>query len=355
MKALIAAGPSQHLRPFTHIKNKHLLELAGKPLIAHAVKAVRKSGIHDIGIVVGEDDTEIEQYLGNGEAWDASLTYIPQHGGPLGIAHAIYSAQEFLGDDPFLLYLGDNIILDDLSEIKKRFEESKANSLLTLARVANPERFGVPEFDNQGRIMQVEERPVKPKSPFAVAGLYFYDHNVHKAFPHIKPSFRGNYEISDLHTWLARNHYSVDWAEIKRWWKDRGSPTDLLEGNVLALSHIEGENKGTVENSVTLQGEVRIGTGTKIGGRTVVRGPVVIGDHCLVKDSYIGPHTSVGSNVEVHNADIEHSIVYDGVSINTRRKIIESIIGENSIISNAEYETPQGTRLITGDNSTFSI
>ena len=355
MKAIITAATTNHLRPLTHIKNKHLLELANKPLIFYAIEKVVSAGITEIGIVVKEGDTEIQKVVGDGSRWGVKIRYIPQVGGAKGLAHAVYCAQNFVGSEPFMVYLGDNIINDDISVLREKFEKENINCLLSLAKVPRPERFGVPEFDNNGKILRIEERPIKPKSEYAVAGLYFYDNNAHKAYPHIKPSFRGSYEIADLHTWLAQNGYNVQWQEIQGWWKDRGSALDLLEGNSLALDNIETGNEGKIENSVSVQGKVYIGKGAKIGGRSVIRGPVAIGDHCLIKDSYIGPYTSVGNKVEMHGAHIEHSIIYDGSAISTPQKISGSIIGEHSIISDAEHETPKGTRLIVSGNSSLSI
>ncbi|MDX1607718.1 MAG: glucose-1-phosphate thymidylyltransferase [Candidatus Spechtbacterales bacterium] len=355
MKAIITAGTGSHLRPLTHIKNKHLLELANKPLIFYAVEKVAEAGINDIGVVVREGNAEIQRVLGDGSRWDVNITYIPQVGGEKGIAHAVYCAQDFLGDDPFMVYLGDNIVNEDLKPLVDKFQKTDANCLLALAKVPRPERFGVPVLDKNQNIVRVEERPIKPKSDYAVAGLYFYDKNVHNAYPYIQPSFRGSYEISDLHTWLVQNGYNVEWHEIKHWWKDRGSASDLLEGNAMALDTIERKINGKIENSVRIEGNVKIGEGTKVGGRTVIRGPVVIGEHCLIKDSYIGPYTSVGNKVEMHGAHIEHSLVYEHAAITSKRKISDSIIGEHSIISNAEHETPKTTRVIVAENSSISI
>ena len=356
MKALITAGRSNKLRPLTYNKNKHLIELANKPMLFYALEKVVSAGITDIGVIIAEGDREIPAAV---EAFtrklETKVIFIEQHGGLRGIAHAIQQAQNFLGNEPFMLYLGDNIINDDIAKLRERFETSGANCLLTISKVSKPERFGVPEFDSMGRIVRVEERPIQPKSPYAVAGLYFYDANVHKAYPYLKPSFRGDYEISDLHTWLAQNGYDIQHAEITEWWKDRGTAEDMLVGNAMALKNIENKNYGSIEQSVRLESTVQIGAGTKIGGNTLIRGPVAIGEYCLIKDSYIGPNTSIGNKVELHGAEIENSIVYEEVSITATKKIADSIIGENSVISNADHEKPKGIRLIIGDSSAISI
>ena len=271
------------------------------------------------------------------------------------MGHVVKVAKEFLGDEKFLLYLGDNIINDDLAALAQRFEQGDANCLLSLARVPNPHRFGVPEI-RDGKIVRVEERPVHPKSKYAVAGLYFYDNTAHIAAKNIKPSFRGDYEISDIHTWLAQNGYNVQWTEIKNWWKDRGDPRDLLEGNKLILSAFtKPKQEGVIESGVKIEGEVEIGQGTRIGGKTLIRGPVSIAEYCLIKDSYIGPFTSLGNKVEMHGGNIEHSLVFDDASIVTPAKIVDSVIGAGSTISAKHFEMPEGNKIIVGENSNLAI
>ena len=342
------------MRPLTHTRNKHLIELAGKPMIVHVIEQVAEAGIFDIGIIVGEHDEEIERALGDGSFWNVRLTYIPQIGGARGIAHAVQCAHNFLGEEQFLLYLGDNIIGGNLRALKEEFERGGQNCLLTLVKVPRPERFGVPEIKD-GRIVRVEERPVEPKSPFAVAGVYFYDASAHEAIANITPSMRGDLEISDVHSWLAKNGYNVSHVEVDRWWKDRGNPKDLLEGNRLFLEDITYENKGTIEPTVKVEGVVKIGEGARIGGHTVLRGPLTIGERCLIKDSYIGPYTSLGSNVEIHGGSIEYSLVFEDASIVTPTHITDSIIGHGSSIRAKDIRHPKGYQFIVGDNSSLAI
>lgn len=393
MKALVTAARSNNLKPLTHTMNKHLIPLANKPMIFYALEHIASAGITDIGIVINENETEVPEIIGDGSRFNSKITYIKQTGGTLGLGHVIKVAREFLGDEKFLLYLGDNIIIDDLASLVRDFEESSLNCMLTLARVQNPHRFGVPEFKD-GQIIRVEERPIHPKSEYAVAGLYFYDKSAHRAAENIKPSFRGDYEISDIHTWLVQNDYNVSWREIKNWWKDRGDPSDLLEGNKLVLSlrqnsvfappasktsqgHSEASPhakaladkpadkqgtvqqdiniRGSIEATARIEGDVTIGEGTRIGGKSLIRGPVSIWEYCLIKDSYIGPSTSIGNKVEMHGGDIEHSMVFDDVSIVTPTKIVNSIIGPGSTISAKYLEMPEGNKIIVGKNSTLSI
>ncbi|MBI1888678.1 MAG: glucose-1-phosphate thymidylyltransferase [Candidatus Spechtbacteria bacterium] len=355
MKALVTAARGSHLKPLTHTINKHLIPLANKPMIFYALEHIASAGIQDIGVVINENDTEIPQAVGNGSRWNAKIAYIKQTGGTFGLGHVIKVAREFLGDGKFLLYLGDNIIHDDLTVLIHDFEQSASNCLLTLAKVRNPERFGVPEFKD-GNIIRVEERPIQPKSEYAVAGLYFYDQTAHIAAEHIKPSFRGDYEISDIHTYLAQNGYRVGWQEINSWWKDRGDARDLLEGNKFILSRLASKKQEAyIEPTVKIEGAIEIKQGTKIGGKTLIRGPVSIGEYCLIKDSYIGPFTSLGNKVELHGANIEHSLVFDDTSIVTPTKIIDSVIGAGTTISARHLEMPEGNKIIVGENSSLAI
>ena len=360
MKALITAARGSHLKPLTHTMNKHLIPLANKPMIFYALEHIASAGIVDIGVVINENDTEVPEIIGDGSRFNSKITYIKQTGGTLGLGHVIKVAREFLGDEKFIVYLGDNIIIDDLAPLIEHFEKKSLNCMLALARVSNPHRFGVPEF-RDGKIVRVEERPMHPKSDYAVTGLYFYDKSAHIAVDNIKPSFRGDYEISDIHTWLAQNAYTVSWQEIKNWWKYRGNPKDLLEGNKFVLSHRQALGKqaqdirGVVEPTARTEGEVEIGQGTRIGGKSLIRGPVSIGEYCLIKDSYIGPSTSIGNKVEMHEGSIEHSIVFDDVSIVTSTKIINSIIGPGSTISAKHSEMPEGNKIIVGKNSSLAI
>lgn len=364
MRALVTAARGSHLKPLTHTINKHLIPLANKPMIFYVLDHMASAGIKDVGVIVNENDDQLKQIVGDGSRFGINITYIKQEGGTLGLGHVIKIAKNFLDDEKFMLYLGDNIIVHDLSSLIKRFETGKANCLLTLARVPNPQRFGVPEF-NGSKIVRVEERPVQPKSEYAVAGLYFYDSSAHIAAEYLKPSSRGDYEISDIHTWLIQNDYDVDWVEISGWWKDRANPRDLIEGNKLILSIREAKakklshvplNKGIfIEPGVRLEGLVEIGQGSKIGGKTLIRGPVSIGEYCLVKDSYIGPYTSIGDKTEIHGGSIEHSLVFDDVSISTDSKIVDSVIGSGSTISSKNFEMPEGNKVIVGENSNLAI
>jgi len=358
MKALITAGGrATRLRPITYTINKHLIPLANKPMLFYAIEKIAAAGIKEIGININVGDTEIPKAVGDGSRWGVKITCIEQTGGPKGLAHILKMAQPFLGDEPFLFYLGDNIILGSIKNFIEKFEREKRNGLLALSKVKDPQRFGVPELKD-GKIIRVDEKPKDPKSNYAVTGIYVYDSNVFKAVDAIQPSPRGEYEISDVHTWLIENGYDIGYEEITGWWKDTGKPEDLIEGNQLLLAETDPEamiNEGLVSPNAIVQGKVSIGKGTEIGERVLIRGPVAIGENCIITNSYIGPYTAIGNNVKVRNTEIEHCVVFDGVDINCSKRIVDSLIGQNATIFSAEATMPSGHRLIIGDNAVVEV
>lgn len=358
MKALIAAGGrATRLRPITHTINKHLIPLANKPMIIHGIEKIVAAGITDIAINVNEGETEIQKIVGDGSVFGAHVSYLEQKGGARGIAHVVANAHLCLGDDPFLFYLGDNIILGNIKQFIDAFVASQANCYLALSKVRDPQRFGVPELCD-GRIVNVVEKPSNPKSDFAVTGIYLYDRTFFDAFEKIKPSARGEYEISDIHSWLIDHGYKVGYEEITGWWKDTGKPEDLLEGNQLLLDELGRgplPNVGTVDSSATIQGPVAIGIGSHISKNTLIRGPVVIGSHCSIEGSYIGPYTSIGNGVTVIGSEIEHSIVLGGSTIRCGRRIVDSLIGSHAIVTSLQDSLPRGHKLVIGDQSVVEL
>lgn len=358
MKALITAGGrATRLRPITWTINKHLIPLANKPMIFFAIEKIVEAGVKEIGINVNPGDTEIARAVGDGSRWGVKITCIEQTGGPKGLGHILKVARPFLGDDDFIFYLGDNIILGSITAFVDQFRRERPNALLALAKVRDPQRFGVPEL-RDGKIVRVDEKPAEPKSDFAVTGIYVYDKNVFRAVDAIQPSARGEYEISDVHTWLIEHGFVVGYKEITGWWKDTGKPEDLLEGNQLLLAELAGtdmRDEGETAPGAVLNGRIRIGRGSKIGNRVLIRGPVVIGENCVIENSYIGPYTSIGNGVEVYNTEIEHSVVFDNVDINCSKRIVDSLIGHNATIVSAHSTMPMGHKLIIGDNSMVEI
>ncbi|MEY3471294.1 MAG: hypothetical protein RLZZ223_644 [Candidatus Parcubacteria bacterium] len=356
MKGLIAAGGrGTRLRPITTNRNKHTIPLANQTMIELAVKKLANAGIQDIGIVINSGDTELEPILGNGSKYGVSITYIEQIGGALGVAHVILSGREFLGEDDFVFYLGDNIILGDVKDFIDTFYSQNLNALLALSVVNDPGRFGVPRIENN-RILEVIEKPENPPSQYAVAGIYVYDKNIHSVISNLQASPRGEYEISDAHTELIKKGFQVGYSEITGWWKDTGKPQDLLEGNQLLLSQMQNSDlQGEIDSSVTIEGVVILEQGAKIIGNSFVRGPVIIGKGSIIKNSYIGPYTSLGQDCQISNSEIEHSLLMNSITVSSSKRIVDSIIGNSAIITDKEDTFPKGHKLVIGDHSQVEL
>ena len=357
LRALIPAARDPKMRPFAQKKNKHLLPLANTPVLFYVLGKLAQAGIRDVGIVTTLGDESLQRAVGDGKNFGVCVTYIPQEGGTRGIAHAVMQARDFLRDEPFVVHLGDNIVLDNIGRIIERFQAEKPACLLAFAKVENPQRFGVPVFEGD-KLVRVEERPFHPQSSYAVAGLYCYSPAVHDIFPKLQPSHRGDFEISDVHTYFLEQGHSVTWVELKGWWKDTGNPEDLLEGNRFVLENLIPslfEREGEIAPSAVIKGNVRIGPRTRILGNSVIIGPTVIGSGCLIKDAYIGPYTSVGDRSEIHGGEIENSILFPEVRIATQKRIQGSILGEEAVIAKEEATRPSGHRLFIGENAIVDL
>ncbi|MBM3256088.1 MAG: glucose-1-phosphate thymidylyltransferase [Candidatus Moranbacteria bacterium] len=358
MKALITAGgQGTRLRPITYTINKHLFPIANKPMLFHALEKVAKAGIKDIAININEGDKELPAVVGEGKQFGVKITYIEQKGGPLGLAHIIANAKKWIGREDLLFYLGDNIVAGDLKSLIDKFYREKLDCLLTLSRVRDPERFGVPAI-KKGRITAVEEKPQKPKSSFAVTGIYLYRPAILEAVNNIKPSSRGEYEISDAHSYLIKKGYRVGYEEITGWWKDTGKPEDLLEGNGLILSALRQSEIPfkKLESGWRIEGAVEIGRGTKLKGEIVIRGPVVIGSNCLLEDACIDPYTSIGDGVVIKKTEISHSIICEGTQIlECGVRIVDSLLGKNSVVKAEDATLPSGHKLVIGDNAQVEL
>jgi glucose-1-phosphate thymidylyltransferase len=353
VKALIASGgKGTRLRPLTHTQNKHLIPIANKPILHYAIEAAVDAGIKQIGIIHTADSSEVPDAIGNGKRWGVKITYIPQKT-PAGLAHVVKIAQNFIGKDNFIFYLGDNMVVGGVKRFIDEFEKSDCNCWLTLSRVKDPERFGVPVIKN-GKIVKVEEKPAKPKSQFAVAGIYIYDSHIFEAVKNIKPSERGELEISDAHTYLIEKGYKVGFSEITGWWKDTGKPADLLEANRLILDNIEPNFKGEVDKVSSVLGKVILDEGSKVIN-SVVRGPAIIGKNTIIENSYIGPFTSIGDRSTIRNAEVEYSIVLRDCKIqNVRLRIEGSILGNDVEVVDAVGK-PLVHRFMIGDQSRVEI
>ncbi|MBI3304793.1 glucose-1-phosphate thymidylyltransferase [Candidatus Parcubacteria bacterium] len=359
MKALITGGGrGTRLRPLTFTINKHLIPIANKPMIFYAIEKMAAVGIREVGIIVNPGETELREALGRGEQWGVELTYLEQHGGALGLAHALGTGRDFIGDEPCIFYLGDNLLVEGLGNIVKEFTSSGVHCHFNFVKVKDPQRFGVPEFASDGTLRRIIEKPENPASDLAQAGIYLYRPDVWPVLDDLRPSRRGEYEISDFNTMLIERGFKAGYSVITGWWKDTGLPQDLLEGNQLVMSDpaaFVSEILGQVDNQATVQGRVRIGTGSYIKGTSFVRGPVLIGENSVIEDSYIGPFTAIGDNVQTKGAELDHSIVLNDARIETPVRIVDSILGRNCILQSHQATRPSGHKLVVGDYSSVEL
>jgi len=358
MKALITSGgKGTRLRPITHTSNKHLIPIANKPMIHFAIEAVAEAGIKDVGIVYNPDTgDEIKKALGNGGQWGINITYILQEA-PLGLAHVVKVAQDFIGNDSFVFYLGDNVVVGGIRRFIEDFSKQKSNCHLVLSKVKDPERFGVPEIKGK-KIVGVEEKPKKPKSRYAVTGIYLYDPSIFEAVNSIKPSQRGELEISDAHHYLIKKGYKLGYSEITGWWKDTGKPEDLLEANRLTLDRVIGDDepvlRGKVDADSDIAGKVIIEKGAQII-KSNIRGPVIIGENTIIENSYIGPFTSIYYDCYIKNSEVEYSIILEKCKIvDVDVRIERSLLGREAEIVKCNSK-PRTQKFIIGDQSIVEL
>lgn len=353
MKGLIlSGGKGTRLRPITFTSAKQLVPVANKPVLFYGIEALRDAGIVDIGIVVGETHEEIRSAVGDGSRWGVRVTYIPQEA-PLGLAHAVLISEGFLGSDSFVMYLGDNLILGGIRDLVREFERDRPNAQILLAEVADPTQFGVAEIDD-GRVVRLVEKPKEPRSNLALVGVYMFDSHIFEAVKAIRPSARGELEITDSIQYLVDRGRAVYPHMVKGWWKDTGRLEDLLEANRMVLDSFETRIAGEVDARSRVTFKVVIEEGARVTGSTIL-GPAVIGTGSEIVDSYIGPFTSIASNVTVRHSEIEHSILLDGSRIlDIPHRIADSLIGKNVEVARSPLR-PRAVRLMLGDSSQAGI
>ena len=352
MKALIlAGGEGSRLRPITHTNAKQLIPVANKPILFYALEAIRDAGIREVGIVVGSTAKEIETAVGDGSAWGSSVTYIRQEA-PLGLAHAVLVSKDFIGDDPFIMYLGDNVLLEGVARFVDEFERHRPNAQIFLAKVPEPERFGVAVLEGD-RVTKLVEKPKEHISDLALVGVYLFDSTVFEAVGAIEPSGRGELEITDAIQNLIDGGRKVRAEMVSGWWKDTGRPEDLLEANRMMLSLLPGRIDGQVDDESKLLGPVVIEPGATVI-RSGIRGPAVIGENSVVEDCLIGPNTSIYFGCAVRSSEIENSVVMEQCVIDGVKAMSDSILGRRVEVrrpdtGNAMY------RLIAGDQSRVEL
>jgi len=354
MKGLIlSGGKGTRLYPLTYTSAKQLIPVANKPILFRVIEAVRDAGITDIGIVVGDTAREIKAAVGKGKRWGIQVTYIHQEQ-PLGLAHAVKVSRDFLGDERFVMFLGDNVIQGGISGLVEQFAANDWNSQIVLTRVSHPERYGVAELDEDGRIVRLVEKPKQPPSDLALVGIYMFDHHIHEAVENITPSWRGELEITDAIQWLVEHGYLVYPYIHRGWWIDTGAPTAMLEANSLVLEELTPKIEGYVDRDSEVDGRVTIQKGAEIIN-SVIRGPTIIGERTRIVNSYVGPFTSIYHDVVIEDSEIERAIVLEHSLIrDIPARVQDSLIGRRVSLTRSPIK-PKAYKLTLGDHSQVGI
>jgi glucose-1-phosphate thymidylyltransferase len=350
---ILAGGAGTRLRPLTYTSAKQLVPVANKPVLFYGIEALRDSGIEDVAIVVspGQSGQEIRQRTGDGSRFGVRVTYVEQHE-PLGLAHAVLTGEEHLGDSPFVVYLGDNLLRDGITDMVEEFKRNRPDALILLTHVSNPQAFGVAELEGE-RVVRLEEKPAQPKSDLALVGVYMFQPAIFDACRSLKPSDRGELEITEAIQRLIDDGKRVEPHVVKGWWKDTGKWEDMLETNRLMLDAIEPRMEGELLDT-KIEGRVSVGSGARLE-RCQVRGPAAIGEGARLTDAYIGPYSAVADGCEIQRAEIENSIVLENSKIlDLEHRLEGSLIGRNVVIG-GQNSKPRAYRLLVGDDSQIGI
>jgi glucose-1-phosphate thymidylyltransferase len=349
---ILSGGKGTRLRPITYTRAKQLVPVANKPVLFYGLEALASAGIKEIGIVVGDTKDEIREAVGDGSRWNVRITYIEQDA-PRGLAHAVLISEPFLQHEPFVMYLGDNLLNRGINSFVDEFVREKPAAQILLTKVPDPQMFGVAELDGE-RVVRLVEKPKEPKSNLALVGVYMFGSSIFESVKRIKPSFRNELEITDAIQDLIDRGLQVRPHIVQGWWKDTGKLEDMLEANRLILETLERRVDGTVDEQSRIEGKVVVEAGAIIE-KSVVRGPVIIGAGAKISGSYIGPFTSIGEHVEIRETEIEHSIVLEGATItDLATRIEDSLIGRHVSIRRAPVR-PTAYRFMLGDNSEVGI
>jgi glucose-1-phosphate thymidylyltransferase len=350
---ILSGGAGTRLRPITHTSAKQLVPVANKPVLFYGIEALVRAGITEIGVIVApETGGEIREAAGDGSRFGASITYIEQEA-PLGLAHALLTAEGFLGESPFVMYLGDNLLRDGIVELVERFRESGPDALILLTRVEDPSSYGVAELDGE-RVVRLVEKPKDPPSDLALVGVYMFGPAIFEAAHSIKPSARGELEITDAIDSLIDSGRRVEPHLVKGWWKDTGRLEDMLEANRLVLEDVEESIEGEMDGESRIEGKVVLEKGARLE-RTVVRGPAVIGAGSHISDSYIGPYSAIDADVVITGSEVEHSIVLAGSRISDLDARLEaSLLGRNVTVGRS-LGMPKTLQFLVGDNAEIAI
>jgi glucose-1-phosphate thymidylyltransferase len=350
---ILSGGAGTRLRPITHTSAKQLVPVANKPVLFYGIEALVDAGVTDIGIIIApETGDEIREAVGDGADFDAKMTYIVQDE-PAGLAHAVLTAEEFIGGSPFVMYLGDNLLRDGLRGLVSAFREAEPDALILLTPVDDPQSYGVAELDGD-HIVRLIEKPKDPPSNLALVGVYLFSPSIFDAARALEPSWRGELEITEAIQGLIDDGHRVQSEVVTGWWKDTGQLADMLEANRLVLEELETSLDGEVDEGSRVEGRVVLEPGATLI-RSVVRGPAVIGAGTHIEDAYVGPYTSIGSDVRICRSEIEHSIVLSGSVVEDLGTRMEaSLLGRNVKLTRSNG-MPKTLRLLVGDNSEIEI
>ncbi len=350
---VLSGGAGTRLRPITHTSAKQLVPVANKPVLFYGLEALRDAGIREVGIIVGDTRAEIEAAVGDGSALGLDITIIPQSA-PLGLAHAVLTAEEFLGDSSFVMYLGDNLLRDGISALVDEFRANSPDAMILVTPVDEPEHYGVAQLDADGRVLRLVEKPKEPVSNLALVGVYMFTPAILDSAKAIEPSWRNELEITDAIQHMVDRGLRVDPHEVTGWWKDTGQVGDMLEANRLILDVQTTRIDGDLDDASSVEGRVVVEQGARLI-RSTVRGPAVIGADSVIEDAYIGPYSAVSSDCTVVRAEIEHSILLEGSTVRDLDARVESsLIGRGVTISRTD-EKPRAYRFVLGDSSTIGL
>jgi len=354
---ILAGGAGTRLRPITHTSAKQLVPVANKPILFYGIEEMARADITDIAIIVGDTADEIREAVGDGSRFGVQGTYIPQ-AAPLGLAHCVLIAREFLADDDFVMYLGDNMLQQGVGDFVERFEKGRAAAAgedspvpvaqILLARVDDPRQFGVAEIDG-GHVVRLVEKPTDPPSDLALVGVYLFGPTIHEAVRAIEPSGRGELEITDAIQWLIDQGHRIHHDVLDGWWIDTGKKDDLLHSNRLILETLESRIEGSVDDASTIEGRVVVESGAEIVGSRV-RGPAIIGERTKVVNSFVGPFTSISRDCEVVDSELDHSVVLEESRILGIAGIADSLVGKQVEVTRSGRR-PRALRLMLGDHS----
>ncbi len=351
---ILSGGAGTRLRPITHTSAKQLVPVANKPVLFYGIEALVDAGVSEIGIIIApETGDEIRETAGDGSAFGAKITYILQDK-PAGLAHAVLTAEDFIGDSPFVMYLGDNLLRDGLLGLVSTFREDGPDALILLTPVDDPQSYGVAELDGEGGIVRLIEKPKDPPSDLALVGVYLFGPAIFEAARALEPSWRGELEITEAIQGLIDDGHRVQSEIVTGWWKDTGQLADMLEANRLVLEELETQLDGEVDEDSRVEGRVFLAAGAKVE-RSVIRGPAVIGPNACIEDSYVGPYTSIGGEVHIRRSEVEHSIILSGSVVEDLGTRMEaSLLGRNVKLTRSDG-MPKTLRLLVGDNSEIKL